>query len=250
MSLRRALRCLLPAAVAALAACARGGAGLVPPPCVGPDVPLLVAPGEYELRPGAIDTVQLFASTRPGAFQPLPAGCRPAWSLPDGGPASVDARLGVLRVAPHAADGAAFPLLARVAGREVRTTVRVVDPARSPLVGTWAQVGRTACGAAGAESAPADTIRELRFHRDGRFSVTWMPFESYTDYWGTYTHDAGSGRLLLVVAGGNSVPAELDLDGRAEVGTGGVLRLAEMWLGSRTPGGEPFCGLRFRRGGP
>jgi hypothetical protein len=224
--------------MAALAACARGGAGLVPPPCVGPDVPLLVAPGEYELRPGAVDTVQLFASPHPGAFQPLP-----------GGPASVDARLGILRVAPHAADGAAFPLLASVAGREVRTVVRVVDPARSPLVGIWTQVGRTACGAAGAESAPADTIRELRFHRDGRFSVTWMPFESYTDYWGTYTHDAGSGRLLLVVAGGNSVPAELDLDGRAEVGTGGVLRLAEMWLGSRAPGGEPFCGLRFRRGG-
>ncbi len=249
MNVRRALRSLLPAALAVLAACARGGAVPAPPPCVGPDMPLLVAPGEYELRPGAVDTVRVFASTHPGAFSPLPEGCRPEWSLPDGGPASVDARLGVLRVAADAPDGAAFPLLARVAGREVRTVVRVVDPVRSPLVGAWAQVGRTPCGAAGTGSAAGDTIRELRFRRDGRFSVTWLPFESYTDYWGTYRHDAGSGRLVLEVEGGNFVPAELDVDGRAEVRAGGELLLSEMWLGSRTPGGEPSCGLRFRRGG-
>ena len=249
MNLLCALRPLLPAALAALAACAHGGAVPGPPPCIGPDVPLLVAPGEYELRPGAVDTVQVYASAHPGAYSPLPEGCRPEWSLPDGGPASVDARLGVLRVAPDAPDGAAFPLLARVAGREVRTTVRVVDPALSPLVGTWTQVGRTACGAAGAESAPADTVRELRFGRDGRFGVTWLPFERYTDYWGTYTHDAATGRLVLEVEGGNFVPDDLDLDGRAEVQAAGVLRLAEMWLGSRTPGGAPSCGLRFRRSG-
>ena len=245
----RALRFLLPAALLGIAACARGGAASAPPPCILPDAALLVAPGEYELRPGSVDTVRLLASARPGAFEPLPAGCRAAWSLPDGGPASVDAGSGVLRVADDARDGAAFPLLARVAGREVRTVVRVVDPARSPLVGSWAQVGRTPCGAGAAESAPAEPILELRFHRDGRFSVTWIPFESYTDYWGTYSHDAGSGRLRLEVERGNHVPAELDLDGRAEV-RDGVLRLREMSLGSRTPGGEPACGMRFQRGAP
>jgi hypothetical protein len=244
----RALRSLLPAALLGLAACPRGGAVAAPPPCILPDAALLVSPGEYELRPGAVDTVRLLASTHPGAFERLPDGCRAAWSLPDGGPASVDAASGVLRVEAGAADGAAFPLLARVAGREVRTVVRVVDPERSPLVGTWAQVGRTPCGAGAAESAPAEPIRELRFHRDGRFSVTWLPFESYTDYWGTYAHDAASGRLRLEVERGNYVPAELDLDGRAEVQSG-VLRLREMSLGERTPGGEPACGLRFARGG-
>ncbi|HEU0078076.1 MAG TPA: hypothetical protein VFQ76_10535 [Longimicrobiaceae bacterium] len=249
MNLRIALRALVPAARRARAACPRGGAVAAPPPCILPDAALLVTPGEYEVAPGAVSTVQLLASTHPGAFAPLPGGCRPAWSLPDGGPASVDAASGVLRVAADAADGAAFPLLARVAGREVRTVVRVVDPARSPLVGTWAQVGRTPCGAGAAEAAPAEPIRELRFRRDGSFSVTWLPFESYTDYWGTYSHDAASGRLRLVVERGNYVPAELDLDGRAEV-QGGVLRLREMSLGSRTPGAEPSCGLRFERGGP
>ncbi|MET0400599.1 MAG: hypothetical protein ABW277_27670 [Longimicrobiaceae bacterium] len=249
MNVARALRAFLPAALLGLAACARGGASSAPPPCTLPDAALLVSLGEYELRPGAVDTVRLLASTHPGAFEPLPAGCRAAWSLPGGGPASVDAASGVLRVAAGAADGVAFPLLARVAGREVRTVVRVVDPALSPLVGTWAQVGRTPCGAGAAESAPAEPIRELRFHRDGRFSVTWLPFESYTDYWGTYSHDAGSGRLRLEVERGNYVPAELDLDGLAEL-RGGVLRLREMSLGSRTPGGEADCGLRFARGGP
>lgn len=248
MNVPRALRALLPAVLLGLAACARGGAASAPPPCILPDAALLVSAGEYELRPGAVDTVRLLASAHPGAFAPLPEGCRAAWSLPEGGPASVDAGSGVLRVRSDAEDGAAFPLLARVAGREVRTVVRVVDPARSPLVGTWAQVGRTPCGGGAGEAAPAEPIRELRFHRDGRFSVTWIPFESYTDYWGTYRHDAASGRLRLEVEGGNSVPAGLDLEGRAEV-EDGVLRLREMSLGSRTPGAEPDCGLRFRRGG-
>lgn len=245
MSPAHALR--LAVALPALAACAGNAVPAAPPPCVPPDAPLLVSPGEYELRPGTVDSVRLFVSRFPGAFEPLPEGCRPAWSLPEGGPASVDARSGVLRVAPGAPDGAAFPLLARVAGREVRTTVRVVDPARSPLVGTWAQTGETPCG--GAESAPAEPVRELQFRRDGTFSVTWTPFETYRDYWGTYAYDAASGRLRLAVKGGNFVPAELDPEGVAEV-EDGVLRLREMWLGSRAPGAARACGLRFGRPGP
>ncbi|MEW5927151.1 MAG: hypothetical protein AB1941_06695 [Gemmatimonadota bacterium] len=244
MSPAHALRLVV--ALAALAACA-GNAVPAAPPCVPPDAPLLVSPGEYELRPGTVDSVRLHVSRFPGAFEPLPEGCRPVWSLPEGGPAGVDERSGVLRVAPDAPDGTAFPLLARVGGREVRTVVRVVDPARSPLVGTWAQTGETPCG--GAESAPAAPIRELQFRRDGTFGVTWVPFETYRDYWGTYTYDAASGRLRLTVEHGNFVPADLDPDGTAEI-EDGVLRLRDMWLGSRNPTGGPRCGLRFERPGP
>lgn len=240
------LRTLIPAILLAMASCAGNAVPPVPPPCILPEGALMVSPGEYELRPGTVDSVRLFVSRFPGAFEPLPEGCRPAWSLPEGGPASVDARTGVLRIAPDAPDGTAFPLLARVGDREVRTVVRVVDPARSPLVGTWTQTGETACG--GAESAPAEPIRELQFRRDGTFGVTWMPFESYRDYWGTYTYDAASGRLRLVVQGGNFVPADLDPEGTAEL-EGGVLRLRDMWLGSRAPGGAPRCALRFERPG-
>jgi hypothetical protein len=242
LSLDRALRTLLPAILLAMASCAGNAVPAAPPPCTLPEGALMVSPGEYELRPGTVDSVRLLVSRFPGAFESLPDGCRPAWSLPEGGPAGVDARSGVLRVAPDAPDGTAFPLLARVGDREVRTVVRVVDPARSPLVGAWAQTGETACG--GAESAPAAPIRELQFRRDGTFSVTWTPFESYRDYWGTYTYDAASGRLRLVVQGGNFVPTDLDPEGTAEVASG-VLRLREMWLGSRAPAGGARCGLRF-----
>lgn len=246
----RALRPLLPAALAALAACPRAGVGAGVPPCTLPDAPLLVTPGEYEVRPGAVDTLRVSSSTHPGAYEPLPASCAPAWFLPPEAPATVDARSGILRVASDAPDGTAFPLLARVAGREVRTVVRVVDPAASPLVGTWSQVARVPCDGASGESAPADPIRELRFRRDGRFSVTWLPFESYTDYWGAYTHDRGSGRLRLTVERGNFVPADLDLDGNAEIREARTLQLTGIRLGSRTPDAEPSCGLRFeRRGG-
>lgn len=248
LSLDSALRTLLPAVLLAMASCAGNAVPAAPPPCTLPEGALMLSPSvEYELRPGAVDSLRLFVSRFPGAFEPLPDGCRPEWSLPEGGPASLDAGSGTLRVEADAPDGTSFPLLARVGGREVRTVVRVVDPARSPLVGTWAQTGETPCG--GAEAAPAEPIRELQFRRDGTFGVTWMPFESYRDYWGTYTHDAASGRLRLVVQGGNFVPADLDPEGVAEV-EGGVLRLRKMWLGSRNPTGAARCGLRFERPGP
>lgn len=243
------VRAVPSALLLALAACAHVGAGVRPSACVPPDAPLFVSLGELEVAPGSADTLRVFASSHPGAYEPLPTSCRPVWSLGAGSPASLDAASGVLRVAPDAPDGASIPVLARVGGQAVRAVVRVVDRAASPLAGTWTQVGETACGG-GAESAPADPIRELRFRRDGTFTVTWLPFEAYNDYWGTYTFDRASGRLSLRVEHGNFVPPELDLDGRAEVRDARVLRLPELWLGSRTPDARRACGLRFeRRGG-
>ncbi len=78
----------------------------------------------------------------------------------------------------------------------------------------------------------AAPIRELLFHADGRFSVTWIPFEVYRDYWGTYTQDPRAGRLSLVVEGGNYVPPDMDGDGTFAVVAPRRLVLKDMWLGS------------------
>jgi hypothetical protein len=248
-SLPMVRRGLAPAALLLLSACLRTAAAPGAPSCSPPDAPLLVAFGEIEAAPGAVDTLEVFASTHPGAVDPLPDSCRPAWSLGGGAPATLGARSGVLRVAPDAPDGATFTLSARLGDRVASADVRVVDPARSPLVGAWSQVSATPCGDGSAASPPAEPIRELRFHGDGRFSVTWVPFETYTDYGGMYTYDPGSGRLHLRVERSNFLPDDLDLEGRAELDGRGVLHLADLWLGSRTPGAARSYRATFHRQG-
>lgn len=243
----RVLRPLAPAALLLLGACLRAGSVAVAPACLLPDEPLLITLGEYEVAPGATDTLRVFASSRPGAFDPLPDSCRPTWELSADAPASLGPQSGVLRVRPDARDAEQFTVSARVANRVISTPVRVVDPTASPLVGTWSQVGQARCAAPNEPAPVEEPIRELRFRGDGRFSVTWLPFESYTDYAGTYTYTPASGRLRLHVEQSNFLPDDLDLDGRAVIGEDGVLHLSDLWLGSRTPGAQRACLLTFRK---
>lgn len=232
-----------------LAGCAHARQGGAAPECVLRDFPLVVALGEHETAPGAVDTLRVREYR--GHFGPheLPAGCRPVWSIASGAPATLSPATGVLRVDPRAADGATFPVSVRVAQQTAETTVRVVDRARRPLVGRWTEVARTPCGA-GAEEPPGETpLRELIFHGNGSFSVTWTPFESYTDYWGTYTYEPRTGRLRFWVEGGNRLPPQRDLDGRAMLEGEDELHLADLWLGSPSSSSRPACGTTFQRQG-
>lgn len=245
----RAWRPLAPVALLLLGACLRPASVANAPACSPPEAPLLIALGEYEVSPGTLDTLEVFSSTHPGAVDPLPDACRPVWSLGADAPATLAPRSGILRVSPGAPDGARFTVSARVADRVASTEVRVVDPAQSPLVGTWSHVGQAPCADPHAASPPEEPIRELRFRGNGRFSVTWIPFESYTDYAGTYSYDPRSGLLRLRVEQSNFLPADLDLEGRAELADGGILHLSDLWLGSRTPGAERACRMTFHRQG-
>lgn len=56
-------------------------------------------------------------------------------------------------------------------------------------------------------------IGELYFNSDGTFGITWEPFETYVDYWGTYTYDKQTGRIKLTIEYGNYIPNDTDLDG-------------------------------------
>lgn len=232
-----------------LAGCAHARRGEPAPECVPRGFPLAVTLGEHETAPGAVDTLRVWEYR--GHFGPheLPPGCRPAWSIAAGAPATLSPATGVLRVDPGAPDGATFSVSARVAQQTVETTVRVVDRARSPLVGRWTEVARTPCGAAEAEPPGEAPLRELIFRGDGRFSVTWIPFESYVDYWGSYAYDRGTGRLRLEVEGSNHLPPQRDLEGRALLEGEDELHLVDMWFGSRTPSSRPFCGATFERQG-
>jgi hypothetical protein len=129
-----------------------------------------------------------------------------------------------------------------VVGRDTAgQAVQVVDPRLGAVVGTWQQ--------AGVECAPEvrgamEPVRDLVLRRDGRFTVTFVPFETYHDYWGRYTYDPATGALRLRVEGGNKVPAGLDLDGTARIANG-RLTLARMWLGQPSASRPRVCAYAF-----
>lgn len=131
----------------------------------------------------------------------IASSCAVRWSVDSGAAIDSDGRLTIAR---DARPGSMVGVLARVGTLSAVQEVHVVDPAPNPLAATWSQDTAPVCTSG---YRPEDAIvRELIFRRGGTFSVTSMPFESYRDYWGTYTYDALTARLTLVVEDGNRRP--------------------------------------------
>jgi hypothetical protein len=110
------------------------------------------------------------------------------------------------------------------------------DDAALQIVGTWRQTD--------AECGLAQPIRELIFEADGRYSVTWLPFETYKDYWGRYQYDPRAHTLSLTVEGANYRPPERALSGEARV-EDRTLTLRGLSLGA--PQNGIRCSAPFRR---
>lgn len=105
---------------------------------------------------------------------------------------------------------------------------------RFPAIdGLWHEETPTACQKAAGDTA-AEPVRELKFDA-GKFEVTWLPFETYVDYWGTYTYDRASGALVMAVESGNHVPTDAKLSGTARTDPDGKLQITGIFFG--TPGG-------------
>jgi hypothetical protein len=180
-------------------------------------------------------------------FEPVEADV--AWSVAPPQGASIDPETGLLTVDPATPSGSVFTVSADVEnGRRIVTIdVYVYTAESNPLaVGIWREEAEFACET-GEEITPEERIGELVFHADGTFSVTWMPFEVYRDYWGTYTFDPGEGTLELFVTGGNYVPDDIDGSGFFSIDDQGRLVLSDMWLGTgHEPSGTAICGHRFQ----
>ncbi|HYC67031.1 hypothetical protein [Brevundimonas sp.] len=192
------------------------------------------------IRPG--DTAPLRAGSTLGrasgvvAPEPMPMTCLSDWRITPAGAAQVSADGATLTVSPDAPAGAALTLEARTPGEPARYQTRIVGRDEIVLTGRYSQV-EVDCG--GAE-LPARPIRELVFGPTGRFSVTWQPFETYTDYWGEFVWDAAAGRLALTITGGNRHPgANARLEGTVEVEADGRLVLNGFNLGDVLNGGAP-----------
>lgn len=205
---------------------------------------LTVEAGPVEIEPGQARALRVGTSRGPFmAPNPLPRGCTVRWTLDARAPARIGAR-GRLQVSARAAPGTEFRVHAAVGGVTSAQAVHVVDPRLSPVAGLWKQAQPPACtAAAGMEMEP---VREMELRRDGRFTVTFTPFETYHDYWGRYTYEGNTGALVMRVEGGNKVPAGIDLQGTAHVANG-RLTLDGFWLGQPEPAPARACRYTFSR---
>jgi hypothetical protein len=195
--------------------------------------------------PGEKRTLRIFVQRGPGVHEP--DACA-EWSVDPSSAARVDRSTGTITVAPDAKHNTSFLVHARIPGmREISATLRVFDRKQNPLVGRWRQDGFPVCKGEKPITV-AEPIRELDINADGTFTVTWHPFETYVDYWGTYEHNVTSGAVRMKVDGGNFVPADFNGEGRFSADAQGGLTLSQVWLGSRSARGKPrSCAYQFKQ---
>jgi hypothetical protein len=186
-------------------------------------------------RQGAVVRVTPMLDTSPAGTHELPLRCVSEWSVV--GPASLGADRASITIAPDAAPGSTVGIAFEHEGKRIAAELRVIGRDEIVLTGRYAQKALAGC------QAPSP-VGELEFTPGNRFSVTFNPFETYRDYWGTYTFDPGSKRIQFSVAGGNFVPPGLDLDGEADL-SGGQLVLKGLFLGGRDAAPQANCTYSF-----
>jgi hypothetical protein len=168
-----------------------------------------------------------------------------SWSVDPPDAAKVDAD-GRLQIAPTAAGKTLTVTATRTNGAVVTRTIQVVASRVAGIVGNWSEDAWLPCGST-TWAAPPHPIRELHLAASGDLSVTWSPFESYVDYWGSYVWDPATSAITLTVTGGNYVPPDLRTHGTASA-ENGALVLRGVWLGSALgAGGMRACAQRFKR---
>lgn len=181
-----------------------------------------VHPGET-LPLKAVSGLARTASFIPPA---IPASCLVDWRITPADAATLSADGLSLSVSPDVRIGDTLTLEARAPDGPVARHVRTIeDPASPPadapppdeseervLTGLWRQVGIACSG-----PQPSEPVRELEFRAPGRFWVTFLPFETYRDYWGQVDFDPAAGRLTLTVEAGNNEPENAILSGAARL---------------------------------
>ncbi|HEY0111685.1 MAG TPA: hypothetical protein VGB59_00890 [Allosphingosinicella sp.] len=218
-------------------------AKMVPPPPEPPDPDCY--PGNYRFaflatdtqvyRQGATVKVTPTIDQAPFGTRDVPLKCVSDWAVT--GPAALSPDRTSLTFAPDAAPGSAVRVSFKYADKPVLAEFKVVGKDETVLTGRYSQQALAGCQV-------QDPVRELEFTPGNGFSVTFMPFETYKDYWGTYSFDPATRRILLTVKGGNFTPPGLDLDGEAEL-SGGKLVLKDLYLGSRNGAPQRDCVYTF-----
>jgi hypothetical protein len=237
--MKLAAAALLPAL--ALTGCVPKPESAPPPPppdteCLQPGSHFaFIATDTKVYRQGAVVRVTPAVDKSPAGTAELPLRCTSGWTVT--GPASLSADRTTVTIAPDAPVGATVTVGFSHASKPVEARFKVVAKDEIVLTGRYTQRSLEGCSA-------HEPVRELEFRPENRFSVTFLPFETYQDYWGSYSFDPATKRLRLTVEGGNFVPPNLDLEGEAEL-IEGRLRLKGVFLGSRDGPPQSDCTYLF-----
>lgn len=209
------------------------------PVCTGeqpfPDLGYYLAFDTDVHRQGATIRITPRAARPPAGTRELPMHCTSDWAIT--GPATLSPDRRSITIAPDAPPGSAIRISYRAVTGPVQQTIVVIGRDEVVLTGTRGQRSVEGCDV----SMP---VGELEFSVGNRFAVTFQPFETYKDYWGSYSFDPATGRLVMTVSGGNFQPPGLDLDGTARI-EGNRLILEGMYLGSRDGRPPPAAGCRY-----
>lgn len=122
-----------------------------------------------------------------------------------------------------------------------------IEDGDMPWSGCWKEIWQIDCES-GEELEAEDTIGELRLLPNGRYSITWHPFETYTDYAGTYNINPAAGTIALNHEG----DAGFDGDGFYSIKDNGDLELMDIWFGTfykdeDSDTEKVSCGYVFRK---
>jgi len=163
-------------------------------------------------------------------FQPIQA-CN-TWSVDNLDGVSLSQE-GLLTISPLVPHGAKLSVIANIENgrRIVSTNIHVYNSQCNPFVGRWKESSQLTCDTE-QEILPEKQINEIVFTADGEYTVTWMPFEVYIDYWGNYTYDISTGAINLSINGGNYIPSDFDGTGKYNLDQNNDIILNEIWLGS------------------
>jgi hypothetical protein len=202
----------------------------------------------FELQPG--QSLRLIVGIIECCYLIKPVTIQARWSISPADGAKIDPNTGLITVDSSTPHGRGYTVTATLGDTAYTlvTKVTVYTPQGNPLVGVWQEDAQFTCDGS-KEVQPRARIGELVFRAEGRFLLTWYPFEVYVDYEGTYRHDLKSGALTLSPQGGNYMPRRTDLSGTARLDAQGRLVLSDMWLGAPPDSDSvtPNCGHRFVR---
>lgn len=163
----------------------------------------------------------------------VPLGCLKGWTVSSPKIAALSADHATLTIADDAPPGTPVSLSAQLGGQQVSASFTVIARDAVVLTGFWKEVGDADCAIGN------PSIMELHFLPDGKFELTWQPFERYIDYWGDVSFDPASGAIVFKPTGGNHMPGDADWVGRARVDADGLLRFSELFFGSPSHGPRP-----------
>ena len=187
---------------------------------------------DVQLHPGDSHQFSLAILSTFAPAQEVPACV--TWKVEPEGKGATISSTGLLSIDAKTPPRSRFVVAADIEqGRAQRQIGVIVYTAEDqPLVGFWREKSRTDCDPQ-MGTVIAQGIQELVFTAKGSFSVTWVPFEVYKDYWGNYTADRSTQKLSLQIENGNYVPKTFRGSGKFKLTDRNTLELSGIYFGAR-----------------